>query len=268
MIIGIIGLGFVGEAIEYSFNKKNINLVLYDKFKKGGIGNFNDILISNIIFLCLPTPFSNNTKSYDLSSLSESLSLLAQNQYKGIIIIKSTVQPGACQDFANQFNLKIIHNPEFLTARTAKFDFDNQSHIVLGSTNTILPDSDLTLIINFYNQYYPKAHISTCTSGESESMKIFANSFYAVKVQLFNEFYLLSQKQNFNFPTIIDMMVLNGWINPMHTKVPGPDGKLSYGGACFPKDTQALLALMQQYDIPCQVLNGCVQERSIMRPDD
>lgn len=267
MIIGIIGLGFVGDAIRHSFLNKNITLVLYDKFKNGGIGSLSDILSSHIIFMCLPTPFCNISNKYDLSSLSECLSYLSSNHYNGLVVIKSTVQPGTSEDFAILYNLKIIHNPEFLTARTAKFDFNNQSHIVLGKTS-LISDQDFSILYDFYHFHFPLATISNCISGESESMKIFANSFYAVKVQLFNEFFLLSSSQGYNFNKIVDMMLLNGWINPMHTKVPGPDGKLSYGGACFPKDTKALLAMMQEFNTPCAVLKGCVDERDIMRPTD
>lgn len=266
MIVGIIGLGFVGDAIYNSFNNKHINLIVYDKYKNGGIGSLHDILKTDLVFLCLPTPFNDSTKKYDISSLSETLSSLSYNKYSGLIIIKSTVTPGTCQQFTSDFNLKIIHNPEFLTARTARHDFEHQQHIVLGKTSSIL-NSDIDIIQNFYKHYYPEAHISISESGESESMKIFVNSFYAVKIQIFNEFFLLAQKLNLNFNKIVEMMLLNGWINPMHTKVPGPDGNLSYGGACLPKDTCALLSMMQDLNIPSNVLNGCVTERNSLRSD-
>jgi UDP-glucose 6-dehydrogenase len=62
-------------------------------------------------------------------------------------------------------------------------------------------------------------------------------------------------------------MIQNGWINPMHTDVPGHDGKLSYGGACFPKDTQALLAFMKSHNSDHLVLENTVIEQQIMRND-
>jgi UDPglucose 6-dehydrogenase len=127
--------------------------------------------------------------------------------------------------------------------------------------------SDMDFVQQFYLNFFPNAHISISTSTESESMKIFANSFYAIKVQAFNEFYLLCQANGADFQKITHMMLQNGWINPMHTTVPGPDGKLSYGGACFPKDTQALLATMKRAGTPCQVLDGAVKERNSMRSD-
>ena len=63
------------------------------------------------------------------------------------------------------------------------------------------------------------------------------------------------------------MMLKNGWINPMHTDVPGPDGKMSYGGLCFPKDTNALNEFMKQNNIPNSVLNATICERNSMREE-
>ena len=63
-------------------------------------------------------------------------------------------------------------------------------------------------------------------------------------------------------------MLKNGWINPMHTNVPGPDGKLSYGGFCFPKDTNALLNHMKRMNTPHNVLQATIDERNVMRDDN
>ena len=65
-----------------------------------------------------------------------------------------------------------------------------------------------------------------------------------------------------------NLMLKNKWINPMHTKVPGSDGLLSYGGYCFPKDTNALAQYMRREGITCKVLEGTIQERNEMRDDN
>ena len=61
------------------------------------------------------------------------------------------------------------------------------------------------------------------------------------------------------------MMLNNGWINKMHTNVPGNDGKLSYGGLCFPKDTNALLEFFKENNVPHDVLKSVINERNSMR---
>ena len=267
MIVSIIGLGFVGSAMEKSFNKKNIKVVVYDKFKNGGIGKFEDCLISEISFLALPTQYNEKEKEYDKKAIYETINLFNQNKYKGGIVIKSTIEPETLNNLSEMYpSLNLIHNPEFLTARTAFEDFHNQKHIVLGKTDFC----DIFIyekIIKFFSKYYPNAKISQCSSLESESMKCFLNSFYAVKVQFFTELYLLCQKNGAEYNKIKEMMIYNGWINPMHTQIPGPDGKISYGGACFPKDTMALLEYTRKINTPNAILENTILERNKMRND-
>jgi len=259
MIISQIGNGFVGSALNKSFYNNGLKINIYDKYQN--IGSINSIINSNIIFFCLPTPYKNG-HGYDLSAIEENLNLLKENNFSGLVVIKSTVLPGTCHILEKKYNIKIVHNPEFLTERTAFDDFHNQKHIVIGFNNIKHQN-----IISLYQKYYPNAEISICTSHESESMKIFCNTFYAIKVQIFNEFYLLCNELNINFNKTKNLMLKNGWINPMHTTVPGPDKSLSYGGHCFPKDTSALLEQMKNLNIPCEVLSGCVSERNKMRKD-
>jgi nucleotide sugar dehydrogenase len=268
--ISIIGLGFVGNAMFESFTEKTKHRDDYvinghDKYKNGGIGELNDCITSDIIFTALPTLYDELTCSYNNSPTMEVLDELNERGYKKIIVIKSTVDPLFTESLSSKYSaMSFIHNPEFLTARTAYEDFHNQKHIVLGKTNNCTVDA-YELVKKMYSDLYEEATISTCTSTESESMKVFCNSFYAIKIQYFNELYLLSQKLGTDFNKVVKLMINNGWINEMHTNVPGPDGKLSYGGLCFPKDTKALLEFMKKNDSACKVLEACVKERDEMR---
>jgi UDPglucose 6-dehydrogenase len=264
-MIGIVGLGFVGGAMFKSFTEKRVDVYGYDKFKNGGIGTFNEILSSNILFLCLPTLFSQNTKEYNKDAIYEVCKRLVENEYKGLIVIKSTIEPETTDHLSTGYpSLKLCHNPEFLTAITAFEDFHNQKHIVLGKGNNCT-DEDMEPLKDFYRKFYPLAKISECSSLESESMKIMCNSFYASKIMLFNEYYLLCKKNGSDFNKIKSLMLKNKWINPMHTDVPGPDGKLAYGGACFPKDTQALNHYMKNKNTKNKVLDSVCQEKNEVR---
>lgn len=71
-----------------------------------------------------------------------------------------------------------------------------------------------------------------------------------------------------DYKTVKELMLKNKWINPMHTDVPGVDGKLSYGGYCFPKDTNALLNHMKRERSACRVLEATIIERNEMRNDN
>lgn len=268
MLVGIIGLGFVGGAMYEVFKSKNINVIGYDKFKQVDYNcNKKDLLDCKILFLCLPTQYNENTGKYDLIPILETMEFLRENNYNGSIVIKSTVEPGVSEELDMKYNLNIIHNPEFLTARTARQDFENQSHIVLGKSLNCSEES-YNNVIKFYKKLWSNAKISTCTSTESETMKICCNTFYAMKVQYFTELYLMCKKQNMDYNVVKQMMLDNNWINPMHTTVPGPDGNISYGGLCFPKDTNALMHHMKRNNLPHGVIESTILERNSMRKDN
>ena len=262
--ISIIGIGFVGNAIYQNLSNFNIQPISYDKFKN--IGSFEQCLESNIMFLCLPTQYDYQLGSYDKSTIYEICTLLNQNKYNGIIVIKSTVEPGTTDNLKKSFSdLHFVHNPEFLKAISAIDDFKNQSHIVLGQNCS---DEKLNFLVDFYKKYFPNAQISLCTSLESESMKIFCNSFYAIKIQFFTELYLLCQKNGCNFENVRQMMLKNGCINPQYCNIPGPDGNISYGGLCFPKDTNALMKYMELNNVPNNIVRSTIEERESMRNDN
>lgn len=257
MRVGLIGTGFVGSALQKSFESRGQVVVAFDKFKN--IGKIEDVLDTDVVFLCLPSLFIEGY-GYDLTAIQENCRKLSQQKYSGLVVLKSTVEPGTTKFLAETFKLNMAYNPEFLTARTAFDDFDSQKHIVIGF-NEIEP----TELINLFSTLYPQAVISKSNTTEAETMKVFCNCFYAAKVMIFNEYYLMCQKLGLDFELVKEMMLKNGWINPMHTSVPGPDGKFAYGGACFPKDTGALNYFMSKLGTPHEVLEAAIKERNKIR---
>jgi nucleotide sugar dehydrogenase len=265
MIVGIIGLGFVGNAIYQSFLKKEIDTVVYDKYKN--IGTLENCLNTSILFLALPTVYDSSLGSYNKRPIYETCEYLSEYKYNGAIIIKSTVEPNSTEGLSLKFpELNFVHNPEFLKANTAEDDFHNQTHIVLGKSSKC-NENVFNNIIDFYKSNYPNAKISLCSSMESEMMKIFVNSFYSVKIQFFTEMYLTCQRVGADFKKVRDMMLSNEQIHHSFTNVPGHDGQISYGGLCFPKDTNALNQYMIRNNIPNGVLEACIKERNKMRND-
>lgn len=264
--IGICGLGFVGSAIMDSFVEKKVNVITYDKYKDSQY-TLNDLLSCKMIFLCLPTKYNSVKNSYDKTAIFETCKFLFENKYKGGVILKSTVEPGTTTILASKYtDLNFIHNPEFLTARTAAHDYHNQTHIVLG----IAPGCNEDVyqqVVKYHVDNYPGAEVSCCTSLESETMKIVANCFYSVKIQYFTEVYLLCKELGLDFNLIKSMIIKNGWVNPMHTNIPGPDGKISYGGLCFPKDTNAFLEFLKLNNVPHKLIESVIKERDTMRGD-
>jgi UDPglucose 6-dehydrogenase len=253
MRIGVIGIGVVGNAVLSFFE----NSVGFDKNKPSD--SFESVLETDIVFLCLPTLFDPTTKRYDILPLHETLDRLSTHSYKGLVVIKSTVEPGTTRRFAELFpSLRMCHNPEFLCARNAVEDFRNQRILIVGITRGVS-------VQNLVGLFPSIEKLMICSSDESESVKLFCNSFYAAKIQIFNEFYDVCQKTGTNFDAIRDIMLSLGWINPMHTEVPGSDGKLSFGGMCFPKDISACVEYLESNGAKNQVLRAALTERNSMR---
>ena len=96
---------------------------------------------------------------------------------------------------------------------------------------------------------------------------MFCNSFYASKIMIFNELYNLCRKINVKYDKVLDLMLKNGWINEMHTKVPGTDKMLAYGGMCFPKDTKALRLFMEKMGSSSKILSSVISEWEKIRGD-
>jgi len=270
-VLGICGLGTVGNAVSEWARSNSVDYVQYDKYK--GIGDRFDLLKADFLFLCLPTPFIKDAKMYDTSSIEETLSFLDHNKFRGLVVVRSTVVINTTSSWADEYPaLHICFNPEFLTARTAVDDFKNQSHIILGRTippsKNIHYDEKYSALHTYLQTKFPKAKMSLVSSTAAEAMKMFVNTFYSVKIQYFTELYLTSKHFGIDFEEVRDLMLGNGWINPAHTQVPGPDGNISYGGACFTKDTQALLGQLTKLNIPHAVLESTVKERTLMRTDE
>jgi nucleotide sugar dehydrogenase len=274
--IGIVGIGVVGSAIKNVIESFKIPIRVYDKYKKIGSG-IEDLLVCNMIFICLPTPFIsevidnediNNYGHYDKKELNTIIYQLASLKYKGLIIIKSTVEPGTTKNLQKKYSdLLLVHNPEFLCAKTATEDFLNQKHIIIGVP--LLHNKELNInissLVDFYKTYFPNADISITTCDESEMTKITCNSFYACKIQFFTEIKLFCNQQGISYNNIKDLIIKNGWINPMHLEVPGHDGKISFGGACLPKDIQCLNSLLEKNNIDNEVIKAVVEENKKMR---
>jgi UDPglucose 6-dehydrogenase len=229
----------------------------------------------NVIFLCLPTEFCNIKKEYDKTEIYLVCAKLEELNYSGIVILKSTVEPKTTTHLSATYSkLNIVHNPEFLTARTATEDYKNQKHIVLGfvdkyynnfENNFENKENIILYLDTFFKLYFPSAKISICSSDESESMKLFCNSFYATKIQFFTEIKLLCDSLEMEYNNIRSLMLNNEWINPMHTIIPGPDGNISYGGKCFPKDIGALREVFEKMEVSHKVIDAVISENKEMR---
>jgi UDPglucose 6-dehydrogenase len=261
MKIGVIGNGFVGNAVAQYF-KTRLPTVVWDKDETRCTGTFQEVMESDFVFLCLPSPTFEDG-SQDLTALYETVDVINLTTPKSILILKSTVLPGTTQSLAEKYpNLNFVFNPEFLTARTAVQDFANPSDIVLGGHDECLQD-----VSKLYSTYFPQTPILLYDFTTAEMIKYARNTFYAVKVAYFNEIYMICQTLGIDYKQVREGVLASGWVNPMHTLVPGPDGKLGFGGACLPKDSKALVRFGKSKALDMFVLSAALDTSKKLRKD-
>ena len=270
--LGIVGRGFVGSAVAQGFSQGvgyNAEIRIYDKDPLKSNDSLEDIVkLSEIIFISVPTP-SNKDGSINLDILEgclEEINEIANktNSFDNIYLIRSTVTPGTTRNFQEKFpNLRFVFNPEFLTERSANFDFISQTRFVLGGDQ-----DNVKKISSLYRDRFGSTVSIIETDYESaELIKYVCNTFFATKVSFLNEMKLLSESVNANWQDVMEGFLRDGRVGNSHSQVPGPDGKLGFGGSCFPKDIQALINFGTERNINLSVLKGAWETNKLVRPE-
>ena len=248
MNIGIIGQGFVGNAVYQKF-KNYYNVYTYDLQAK--LCNSTVEIINNkckYIFVCLPTPMDKSGRCHIgiVEEVLTDLELLASmNQEKKIVIVKSTIPPGTTDNWNKEYKwIDIVFSPEFLTEANAVSDFNNQSRIILGG-----PRPASTKLKPIFAKVFPKAHIIKTNSTYAEMVKYVTNAFLATKVSFANEMYEICEGLDIDYDKIIEYAQHDDRLGKSHWSVPGPDGNFGYGGHCFPKDVKALIEVAKDLNV-------------------
>ena len=258
--IGIIGHGFVGKATDCGFSK-NTNKFIVDP--KNGT-NIDQLAEFNpeLIFVCVPTPMGENGIQ-DSSIIEAVIQELSAKCRESIIVIKSTVLPSILEKI-EKANSKIIYNPEFLREKHANEDFMNSEMIIFGGDKNIA--SQVSKFYLDHSTCKTKKHIFMDISSAS-LVKYTINTFLASKVMFFNEMHEVFNKlkSNDSWELFIKTLSLDKRIGESHMNVPGHDGKKGFGGACFPKDTAALLKYAEGIGVELHVLRTVINRNNIIR---
>lgn len=260
MNLGIIGRGFVGSAVANGFNKDCNQIIVDPKYTDNTI---EDVLDCKLVFVCVPTPVSEDG-SCNTTIANDVLTELNRLQYKGVVVIKSTIIPDYLHEFKKEFELKIVYNPEFLTEANANEDFKNPPFQVFGGKwrdcevveKAYLRHSSVRIVPTF------KVDLTTASL-----LKYTINSWLATKVTFFNELKQLHElgSSMVSWEQFTDMLSRDERMGNSHMKVPGPDGQPGFGGHCFPKDTEALLHYANKKNIKMSVLRKAVSTNKKLR---
>ena len=265
MNVGIIGLGYVGSALKEGF-KEYHNIEIFDVRPEISTCKSIDDLVSKaeLIFLCVPTPM-NKDGSSNLSIVKNVVDEIgsSKNLNNQILVIKSTIPPGTTEQLNQKYkNLQIVFNPEFLTEANFIEDFKNQNRIILGGSRPAT-----TLLKQFYIKVFPNATIIKTGSSYAEMVKYIANTFLATKVSFANEMKMICDKLDVDYDKVIEYAIYDDRLGKSHWSVPGPDGRLGFGGSCFPKDINALIHRASELGIDSKLLKTAWEINLDVRPE-
>ena len=257
--IGIIGNGFVGESQAFAFSPTT-DVRIYDIDPLKATHTLEETLEQEFVFVCLPTPMTMDGVQ-DISYIENFFESITPND-DTIFIIKSTVLPGTTQGLVDKYGYNIVFSPEFLTERTAKLDMLTQARIIFGGSK------DLThRVEELFTDRFMNRHIIHTDSTTAEYIKYMNNTFFATKVAVMNEFYRLSQVIGVDWETALYGFASDGRVGDSHLHVPGPDGKLGYGGTCFPKDVNAIINFSKEYGVSMNAIEGGWKTNIEVRPE-
>jgi UDPglucose 6-dehydrogenase len=294
--IGIVGVGFVGNAVlegmrhcfsVYSYDKKdewiresvggtalrNVGLVTVKE-----VADPYEELIKYVdggpIFVCVPTPMkrknallASDTGKCDTGIVElvvKALNSAAQKLKREIVVVvKSTVPPGTCDKLNSECdNAHVCFNPEFLTERSAVEDFKNQDRIIVGG-----PREGTDVLKQMYEMAYPNVPVTKTSSTIAEMVKYVTNCFLAVKVLFANEIKLISDKLEIDYDKVVEYATKDKRLGTSHWSVPGPDGKVGYGGKCFCKDINALISLALENGVNPELMIASWEHNLKLRPE-
>lgn len=255
--VGIVGNGFVGNAIYQTF-KNTINTKVFDVNTEKCVNSLEDVLASDFIFVCLPTPMGQKGKC-NLSYVEEFFNSVPT--VEGIFILKSTVPVGTTDKMQElRPDLRIIHSPEFLTAANAANDFANSDRHIFGG-----PLADTIEVEALFVDLFPLIPTHTTTSKESETIKYFANCFLASKIAFFNNLYETCEKFGLRYESVRHGVCMDKRIGHHHSQVPGPDGEFGFGGYCFPKDINSFIHVQKDNDIDSSLFEAVLEYNNKIR---
>lgn len=281
--INIVGYGYVGSSLGYLLKKNTIPFTITDVQRKDEpsahrvFDNVTDTVKFsesknqwNTYFVCVPTPSRTNGECNTDVVEDVVNTIYKTSQKHTTVFVKSTVQPRTCRQLFNKYNsdqFNIVFVPEFLTEKRAHLDMYEAKFALVGTHD----GKECTEVVELFRCIYshnPQIEIITKKFEVCELFKYTVNVFLATKVWFFNEIYELSEKLEFEYNDLRDILRLDPRIGESHTQVPGHDGKFGFGLGCLPKEILASSFLQNQNGIPNTVLETIIERNKTFRNKD
>ena len=250
MKIGVLGLGVIGSACKYGFEKIGHKVFGYDP--KLEETKFEDVLDTEIVYVCVPTN-QNEDGSCDTSVVEFVVLRLQELKYKGIIAIKSTVKPGTTQNLIDATGMDICFVPEFLRERCAITDFtENHDLLAVGTVSNRIYDR----IVECHGRY--PQNYSMLKPTEAEILKYYSNVFNSVKIIFANEMYEVCEAIGADYTSIKEAFVKRKTSVDLYLDV--NENFRGFGGVCLPKDTAAMASYVKELGLDLKLFETIENE--------
>jgi len=249
MKIGIIGLGTIGSAVKYGFEKLGHQILVHDIILETKI---QDVLPAEIVYICVPSP-SKEDGSCDTSIVENVVLKLCDLKYNGIIAIKSTVKPGTTQKLIDLTKMDICFVPEFLRERCAIVDFTEKHDLLAVGTHSKEIYDKVVECHGKYPQNY-----AMLTPTEAELLKYYSNVFNSMKIIFANEMYEVAKAIGADYTEIKNAFVKRKTAVDLYLDV--NDNFRGFGGMCLPKDTAALAAFVKKLNLDMKLFETILEE--------